>query len=95
MSISEVGVIDAIAFSIGILIEIPSGLISDRLGRKYSLILASFFQFLGSFLITISFNKFEIAAGFIIFQIGTALFSGTIEAFGYEEASKNNLDYQN
>ena len=94
MSISEIGIIDAIAFAVGVLIEIPSGLISDRLGRKYSLVIASFFQFLGSFIITISMNKFEIAAGFIIFQIGTALFSGTIEAFGYEESLKNNLDYQ-
>jgi MFS family permease len=95
MSVSEIGIIDALAFGIGVLVEIPSGLISDRLGRKLSLIIASFFQFLGSFIITISLDKFEIAAGFIIFQIGTSLFSGTIEAFGYEECIHNNLKYEN
>ncbi len=95
MSVSDIGIIDAIAFAIGVLIEIPSGFISDRIGRKLSLILASFFQFLGSFTITISMDKYEIAAGFIIFQIGTALFTGTIEAFGYEESIQNNLNYEN
>jgi len=94
MSVSEIGIIDAIAFAVGVIIEIPSGFISDKLGRKFSLILASFFQFLGSFIITISLDKYEIAAGFIVFQIGTALFSGTIEAFGYEESIKNNLSYE-
>jgi len=94
MSVSEIGIIDAIAFAVGVIIEIPSGFISDKIGRKFSLILASFFQFLGSFIITISLDKYEIAAGFIVFQIGTALFSGTIEAFGYEESIKNNLSYE-
>lgn len=95
MSVSEIGIIDALAFGAGVLIEIPSGFISDRLGRKFSLILANFFQFLGSFIITIGIDKFEIGFGFIIFQIGVALFSGSIEAFGYEESIKNNLDYEN
>lgn len=94
MSVAEIGLIDAIAFAIGVLIEIPSGMISDKLGRKFSLILASFFQFLGSFIITISIDKYEIGIGFIIFQIGTALFSGTIEAFGYEESVKSNINYE-
>lgn len=94
MSISEIGIIDALAFGIGVLVEIPSGIISDKLGRKLSLIIASFFQFLGSFIITISIDKFEIAAGFIIFQIGTSLFSGTIEAFGYEECIQSNFKYE-
>lgn len=94
MSVAEIGIIDAIAFAIGVLIEIPSGMISDKLGRKFSLIIASFFQFLGSFIITISIDKYEIGIGFIIFQIGTALFSGTIEAFGYEESIKSNINYE-
>lgn len=94
MSVAEIGIIDAIAFAVGVLIEIPSGFISDRLGRKFSLIMASFFQFLGSFIITISLDKYEIAIGFILFQVGNSLFSGTIEAFGYEESIKNNLNYE-
>lgn len=93
MTIKDIGVIDALAFGIGLLIEIPSGVISDRLGRKTSLILSNFLQFLGSFIITVSVNRYEIALGFIVFQIGTALFTGTLEAFGYEESSEHNYNY--
>ena len=93
MTIKDIGFIDAIAFGIGLLIEIPSGFISDRLGRKTSLICANFLQFLGSFIITISVTRYEIAIGFIVFQIGTALFTGTIEAFGYEESNEHNFNY--
>lgn len=93
MTIKDIGIIDALAFGVGLLIEIPSGVISDKLGRKTSLIIANFLQFLGSFIITISASKYEIALGFIVFQIGTALFTGTIEAFGYEEAHESSFNY--
>ncbi len=93
MTIKDIGVIDALAFGIGLLIEVPSGVISDKLGRKTSLILSNFLQFLGSFIITVSVNRYEIALGFIVFQIGTALFTGTLEAFGYEESSEHNYSY--
>lgn len=93
MSISEVGLVDSLAFLVGVLFEFPSGVISDRIGRKKTLILSQVVQFFGSFMILISDSKFEIAFGFIIFQLGTALYSGTIESFGYESANSENFDY--
>jgi len=93
MSISEVGIIDSIAFLVGILFEFPSGIISDRFGRKKTLILSQVIQFLGSFTVLISNSKYEIAFGFIIFQIGVALYSGTIESFGYESSSEDGFNY--
>ena len=91
----EVGIIDALAFLVGILFEFPSGLISDRWGRKNSLILSQLFQFAGSFVITFSSNLYEIGIGFIIFQLGVAMFSGSIESFGYESTRDSSLDYKN
>lgn len=93
MTISEVGIIDSLAFLVGILFEFPSGVISDKLGRKKTLILSQIIQFFGSFLILISSSKFEIAFGFIIFQLGVALYSGTIDSFGYEAALNEKFDY--
>ena len=95
MTLKEVGIIDALAFLVGILFEFPSGLISDRWGRKNSLILSQLFQFAGSFVITFSSNLYEIGIGFIIFQLGVAMFSGSIESFGYESTRDSGLDYKN
>lgn len=95
MTLKEVGIIDALAFLVGILFEFPSGLISDRWGRKNSLILSQLFQFAGSFVITFSSNLYEIGIGFIIFQLGVAMFSGSIESFGYESTRDSSLDYKN
>ena len=93
MSLPDVGIIDSLAFFIGILIEVPSGVFSDRFGRKISLIFANLFQFLGTFWITIADNRYEIAFGFIVFQIGVSLFSGSIEALGYESCDSE-LQYE-
>jgi len=95
MSLKEVGIIDGIAFLIGIMFEFPSGIISDRWGRKNSLILSQLFQFAGSFVITFASNLYEIGVGFIIFQIGVSMFSGSIESFGYESSRDNGYNYKN
>jgi len=84
MSLKEVGIIDAAAFLVGIMLEFPSGLISDKLGRKQTLLISQSLQLLGSLIITFSNSLMEIGVGFVIFQIGVAFYSGTIEAFGYE-----------
>jgi MFS family permease len=89
----EVGIIDAVAFMIGILLEFPSGIVSDRLGRKQTLFLSQSLQLLGSLLITFASNLYEIGFGFVVFQMGVAFYSGTIESFGYESCLKEKLDY--
>lgn len=94
MTLGEVGIIDSLAFLIGILFEFPSGLISDRFGRKFTLILSNIFQFAGSFLIALAESKFQIGIGFAIFQLGVALFSGTIESFGYESSVIEKESYE-
>jgi MFS family permease len=95
MTMKEVGIIDAVAFLTGILIEFPSGVISDRLGRKQTLLISQSLQLLGSLIITLSTNLFEIGLGFVLFQIGVSFYSGTIESFGYEAAIKEKFEYSN
>jgi MFS family permease len=93
MTIKDVGIIDSLAFFIGIMFEFPSGIISDKLGRKLTLTLSQAFQFAGSLIITLATTGFQIGLGFIIFQLGVALFSGTIESFGYEASVQAKEDY--
>jgi MFS family permease len=93
MTLPDIGIIDSLAFLAGILIEIPSGILSDKFGRKFSVLVSNLFQFGGSFLITTAENRYEIGVGFIIFQIGVSLYSGSIEALGYESTSSD-AEYQ-
>jgi MFS family permease len=93
MTFKEVGFIDALAFLVGVMLEFPSGVISDKLGRKQTLLISQSLQLLGSLIITLSSNFFEIGFGFVIFQIGVAFYSGTVEAFGYESSLIINNDY--
>jgi len=94
MSIKDVGLIDSLAFFIGIMFEFPSGIISDKFGRKITLIFSQALQFIGSLIITLATSGFEIGLGFIIFQLGVSLFSGTIESFGYESSVSENENYE-
>jgi MFS family permease len=93
MTVKEVGIIDAVAFLIGILLEFPSGVVSDRLGRKQTLFISQSLQLLGSLIITLASNLFEIGIGFVLFQMGVAFYSGTVESFGYESAIRENKEY--
>ena len=94
MTIKDVGLIDSLAFFIGIMFEFPSGIISDKFGRKITLIFSQALQFIGSLIITLATSGFEIGFGFIIFQLGVSLFSGTIESFGYESSVSENESYE-
>ena len=94
MTIKDVGLIDSLAFFIGIMFEFPSGIISDKFGRKITLIFSQALQFIGSLIITLATSGFEISFGFIIFQLGVSLFSGTIESFGYESSVSENESYE-
>lgn len=93
MSFKQVGIIDSASFMTGILLEFPSGVISDKIGRKQTLIISQAFLFLGSLLILLASSLYDIAAGFIIFQIGVSFYSGTIESFGFETSFQNKINY--
>lgn len=81
---SEIGIIFSVGTIAGLICEVPGGMITDRIGRRYALT----FAFLGQALSMLLLWK---AIGFVGFLIGNALYyvagslmTGTTSAFIYE-----------
>ena len=66
------------------LLEVPSGYMSDRLGRRKTLILSAFAAFGGAVLLAIGDSFATFALGQVLIGTGGALASGTDEAMLYE-----------
>ncbi len=90
------GFIDSIAFSIGLLLEIPSGAIADVIGRKKTLIIAMFFLSFGLFMEFLAQDSIALFIGNILFFIGNAFYSGSIEALTFDTLvlKKEEKDYE-
>jgi len=89
MNYGEVGIIDSIAYSFGLLMEVPTGAISDMVGKKKTINLAMIFGFLGIGLIGMAQNRYYVFAGFMLAQIGWAFYSGAMEALVYDSLIEN------
>jgi len=84
MTISEVGLFDAIAFGIAMVVEIPSGAVADLLGKRKTLILASVLSTLGAFVMAIGTTKWAMFYGNLAFIAGFSFLSGADEALAYD-----------
>lgn len=90
----ELGVYEALAFGIGLLVEVPSGAIADLLGKKRTIILGLFLKTFGSLLFTLGFlSKWLLFAGNImIVGLAFPLVSGAFEALVYDTLLEKNKE---
>ena len=67
-----------------VILEVPSGYIADRWGRRNTIIMGSFMLFLGilTYAITSTFREFLVAEALL--AVGACFHSGTIEALTYD-----------
>lgn len=84
MTFGQLGVVDALAFAFGLLMEIPTGALSDFIGKKRTLIAAMVFNGSGFVLMASATEQLHLILGFLIAQIGGAFYSGASEAFAYD-----------
>lgn len=84
LSLKEVMLLEAAFSVVVVILEIPTGYLSDRWGRKKTLIAGSFFLFLGFFVFAMSRTFEGFLAGEILMAIGRSLDSGTIDALAYD-----------
>jgi MFS family permease len=84
MNYGQVGVVDALAFAFGMLMEIPTGAIGDLVGKKATLTFAMTFNALGWLIMGLSDSLEVLLGGFLVAQIGWAFYSGASEAFAYD-----------
>ncbi|MFX0038999.1 MAG: MFS transporter [Promethearchaeota archaeon] len=71
-----------------IILEIPCGIIADRISKKFALMLAGISYLLIPFVYGIALNKLLFFVGETLFAFSNALISGTNEAIVYENLKK-------
>lgn len=84
MTYGQLGWVDALGFGLALLLEIPTGAVGDLLGKKRTLLLGTLFSCVGAFTIALSSSLSPIFWGWLLCQVGFALYSGTGEALLYD-----------
>ena len=79
-----VGVIETVMIGVGFFIEIPTGAVSDLLGRKKTLSLGLFTFFAGLAIMTVSQNFYHLLFSIVLVGFGGAFISGTDQAIVYD-----------
>jgi MFS family permease len=77
LSMQEVFELQSVFSFFVLIFELPSGYIADLIGRKYSLVLASFFHGLGFAIMPFADTYWSLVGFEILLAIGVSLFSGT------------------
>lgn len=84
MTPAELGVFDAIGFSLALLVEIPSGAFADLFGKRVTLIFGGLVRLIGASFMAFSTDKYLLAVGSAFMLSGLAFASGTQEALAYD-----------
>ena len=84
LNLFQVNSLSAIIIGTIFLAEVPTGVIADRIGRKWSVVLAMALQVLGEVLYLFSRTYWAFAVIAIIAGIGFAFSSGAVEALIYD-----------
>ena len=84
LSFTQIMLISAVSAIGTVIFEVPTGMIADRLGRKYSLMLNSVFWAITCLIYALSNNFYVFLIGEIFFSIGAAFGSGADSALLYD-----------
>jgi MFS family permease len=90
VSAAGVGILLAVWMIVSVLAEVPTGIIADKMSKKWSLVLGHVMQLL-TFTTWLFFPNFTgYLIGFIIWGIGEAFISGAFQAYLYESLDDKN-----
>lgn len=94
MTFGVLGVVDAIAFAYGLFMEIPTGALSDLIGKRWSVRAAMLMNGLGFLIMGLAENFWGLMFGYALFQTGIALYSGAGEALAYDTLKEHRLEHR-
>jgi len=94
LSLLQVNSIWTIIMLAALLAEVPTGVLADKIGRKWSVVIALFIQALGEFLYLFADNYFVFALIAALAGVGYAFFSGAGEALVYDSLPAGNRETQ-
>jgi len=92
LSLLQVNSIWSIIMVAALLAEVPTGVLADKIGRKWSVIIALFIQAAGEFLYLFADSYLVFALIAALAGIGYAFFSGAGEALMYDSLPKDNRE---
>jgi MFS family permease len=81
---THIGWMEAIAFGVGLLAEIPSGTIADKLGRRKTVLVGTLVSGIGFVCWGVAVAGWMVVVGVLLFALGTSLQSGADEAMMYD-----------
>ncbi len=84
MSTTEFGLLQLIYYWVVMATEVPSGVVADRIGRKWALFLGALVNGAGCYVFAVSHDFSTFAIGEVLFALGTALISGADSALLYD-----------
>ncbi len=88
MNYQQLGIFDTICFTFGMLMEIPTGALADKLGRKWSISLGMLLGVVGVMTLTFGGTFRLMMIGYLIISLGWAFYSGANEAFLFDALKK-------
>jgi MFS family permease len=94
MTFGQLGVVDAVSFAFGLLMEIPTGAIADLAGKRATMLAAMACNAVGFAIMAVSNSLGELILGFWIAQIGGAFYSGASQALLYDSLKADNRETQ-
>jgi len=89
----QIGISDSITFAIGFLIELPSGVWADFIGRKKAIIIGNLLLTVGNLFVALSSSFLGITVWYLVWTIGYAFQSGATEAHAYDTLKKQGLSH--
>jgi len=92
LSLLQINSIWSIIVGTIFLAEVPTGVIADKIGRKKSVVIALFLQFLGEFFYLFANNYFSFVLIAILAGIGYSFLSGANEALVYDSLPKDDRE---
>lgn len=87
----QIGIVEGVAILVGIIMEVPSGALSDLLGKKKTIIFGALSIILSSLILIFSTEFIHFLVGNTIMFIGFSFLSGATEAFAYDSMVEQKL----
>lgn len=90
VSAARVGMLLAIWLIVSVVSEIPTGIIADKMSKKWSLVLGRVMQILTFTIWLVAPNFAGYLVGFVVWGVGEAFISGAFQAYLYESLDDTN-----
>lgn len=87
-----IGLIESVMILTLVVLEVPSGAISDMWGKKKTLILSFSFMISGNIIMALAPNYSSLLLAVFLLSVSSSFYSGTLEAIAFDSLKENNQE---